>query len=262
MSLNITATSPREVNSTSYSDVTGLLLGLDRLAGESTVAYVDRLFRAAANRRDHSLQGTIDELAFHLGLKVQPGITVQLPTNAQILCEVGRVTILDQNGNILGRVLTATIAEDGYLVWKNLSDVVAALNALGYRSSLLIADAPALQLTNQSNVFVQLNESVTSRITQLGHSNVGSYTLNQQIEGVTVDSVNGILTLPSDPPADLTISYFYSFNPIDLVCSDVALLGLNDKAIKDTAVRGGVLAYQFREFIQTIMSADRSYWSR
>lgn len=262
MSLNLTTTSVQQVNSTTYSDVSGLMLGLDRIPGESTISFVDRLHRASSNRRDHSLQGTIDDIAFHLGLKVQPGISVQLPTNAKILCEIGRVTVFAADGTVLTTIPTVTIADDNYLEWKMLSDVVAALNAAGFTSSLLIDDAPALQIANQSNLFVQLNESVTTKVFQLEHSNVISYELNQAISGVSLDATNGVLTLPGDPPDGLSISYFYMFNPISLVCSDVGLIGLTDSSIKDVAVKNGALAYQFREFIQTIMSTDRSYWAR
>lgn len=261
MSLNFTASNPAATNSVSYADVSGLLLGLDRLQGENTTSYVDRLFRAAANRRDHSLQGTIDEISFHLGLRVRPGVSVTLPSGSQIICEVGRVTVITNGATVL-TIPTFTIADDSYIEWKNLSDVVTELNAAGFSASLLIEDAPALQLVKQTNVFVELNEPVGFRITRLAHQNIVSYQFSQQVSVSSFDMTAGLITLANDPPSDLTISYFYSFNPAELVCSDVALLGLTDPSIKDVAVKNGALAYQFLEFIQTIMAADRSYWAQ
>jgi hypothetical protein len=63
-------------NSVSYVDVVALQLGLQRLPSEPADTFLDRLYQAASNVRDHTFQGTIDQIAFELGLQVQVGMTI------------------------------------------------------------------------------------------------------------------------------------------------------------------------------------------
>src|SRR3954468_17015242 len=59
----------QKVNSTSYVDVLGLQLGLDRLQGETSDEYTKRLEFAARLRRAHPYEGTLNEVSLQLGFE-------------------------------------------------------------------------------------------------------------------------------------------------------------------------------------------------
>lgn len=51
--------------------------------------------------------------------------------------------------------------------------------------------------------------------------------------------------------------------PYELVVSEVGLIGLTEPALASVAATpSGGLAYQVREFLQTIAERDRAYWAR
>lgn len=123
-------------NSVSYVDVVALQLGLQRLPSEPADTFLDRLYQAANNVRDHSLQGTIDQIAFELGLSVSAGIMIssQDPT-VVIQVSFGQVTILQ--GTTKTVIPLVTITSDNFWLWRTLSDVVADINAQTFCTAVL-----------------------------------------------------------------------------------------------------------------------------
>src|ERR1035437_5055573 len=57
------------VNSMTYADLAALNLGLTRFPGEKAAAFLQRCYQATTRRRDHSYEGTQDELCLQLDRK-------------------------------------------------------------------------------------------------------------------------------------------------------------------------------------------------
>ena len=139
-------------NSVSYVDVVALQLGLQRLPAEPADTFLDRLYQAASNVRDHTFQGTIDQIAFELGLQVQVGMTISCfdPT---VLVQVSFGQVLITQGTARVVIPLLGIDADNYWTWRNLSDVVADVNNNTPCTAVLtIADGPAWQLASQSSL--------------------------------------------------------------------------------------------------------------
>jgi hypothetical protein len=152
----------RTFNSTTYADILGLQLGIDRLPGERSVDYLHRLTEAASLRRDHTPEGTLSEIAIRLGLGLTPAISItSSDPNATVKCNMSEVTLISNGVTVTCPIVT--IDEDEFWTWKKLSDVVEAINLAGttYEAKLLVRDAPALQIASQSNVAYNEDQSTT-----------------------------------------------------------------------------------------------------
>lgn len=258
-----TSTQIQQVNSLTYVDVAALNLGLSRLPGESSAAFLQRCYQATTRRRDHSYAGMQDEICLQLGLKQWAGISISsTATDLVIAAQIGLVslTTAGQTTNIP----TVTMAPDSYWVWRKLSDVVADLNKIsGITATLVGPDGPALQIAKQSNLFTVVNEAIIHRHQTLENTNViaSSLVFNMAMSLYNV-SQDGALTLNGTIPDGLTVSYQYLGLPYNLVCSELGLFGLTEPSLATVGVTSdNVLAYQLREAVQAVMSADPSYWT-
>jgi hypothetical protein len=248
------------VNSLSYADVAGLQFGLPRLPGELTSVYVDRLYRAAVSKRDHSYEGMLDSLVLEFGLHQQVAgqLTSTLPSTS-VLIGPGLITV---NATTIP---TAVVDGDTYLTWRTLGAVFADLEAVAGISMTLMADPAlsAMQLVRQGNVFTVLNEPVLTLAHPCAHAGVIAESVRFNLPVSTWTLTNDVLTLAQTPPTGLLVSYQYQANPFDVVISEVGLFGLADPTLARVAVsEAHVLAYQVREFIQAVMQTDRSYWTK
>jgi hypothetical protein len=194
------------VNSTSYADVAGMPFGLDRLPGETSDQYLDRLARASVETRTHVYEGLVSELAFQLGLLTQPGIRITGPADTTISCDLCGLALVEGATSLLCPL--ETLDEDEAWSWKSLSSIVTLINASNlWQAQLLVPDGPAVQLCRQTNAGVGM--------------------------------------------------------PYECVVSEVGLIGFLEPSLPTIAATPtGGLAYQVREFLQTINQIDRSYWSR
>jgi hypothetical protein len=253
----------QQVNSTSYADVVGLALGLSRLPNESTVAYTDRLYQATTLTRDHSFQGTVNEIALQLGLKVVPGITVSsTDINATISSNISGVTLV--SGNTTINIPLVTIDPDDVWSWRLLSNITADINTHSplFTATLLTSDGPALQLVQQGNVSNVVAEQVTGGRMILDNPGVivGTELFNNPVPTYTITS--GVLAFTSAPPVGTTITYSYRVLPYDLVCSQVGVFGLLSPGVSTVAITpDSAMVYQLREAVQEVMLNDRSYWA-
>lgn len=262
----VTSPEIRPVNSTSYVDVAALHLGLQRLEGESAIAFRERMFRASVARRDHSLQGAINEINLDLGLQVRPGIRIAYAGPGQLLItsDIRGVRLFDDAANLDHTVPIVTADTDDVWMWRKLSAVAADLGSVpGVTATLLIEDGPAVQLVRQSNLQTILNEEIPHQETQLAHSNVlvDTCRFNKPLTGPTV-STDGVVTLPAVPAAGLTLSYQFLTTPYELVCAEGALIGLQDPDVSSAFLNGTHVIHQVREAIQEVMTIDRSYWGK
>jgi hypothetical protein len=252
------------VNSLTYADMAGLNLGLSRLGGEDSVAFLKRCYLATTRRRDHSYEGAQDELCLQLGLAQWAGIALSSSDQAlTVMARIGLVTVTTLG--VTYSIPTVTLDADRYWTWRKLSNVVEDLGAIpGVTAKLLGPDGPALQIANQSNVITVVNEPITAVDQNLEHSNLipTSVIFNTLPGSYQLDPNAGTLRLISTPPAGLSISYQYIAQPYNLVSSEVGLFGLVEPSLAKVGIGpDNVLAYQLREAVQAIMAADLSYWA-
>lgn len=295
---NITELQP--INSTSYADLLGLQLGLDRLQEESTDSYIKRLEFAARLSRDHSYTGAVNEISLQLGFEpvkyihieplLEPGWSesawgsslyndtvngLSLPIAGWSGCAWGsshwgnsqdnQKIAISVAGIVIGEhpiIPLLYFDKDSTWKWRLLSEIVVDINKI-VPATLLVDDGPAFQLARQSNTQWVFSESVTNSQTQLLNSGVkvGSEIFNQSVSDYTIRQ-NGLLTFDVEPNFGTEITYKYVRLPYDIVGSPISLIGLKDPEFVSIAATGSVLAYQVREFIQALMLIDRSYWTK
>lgn len=250
------------VNSVSYVDVVALQLGLQRITGEKGDAFLDRLYAAASNVRDHTLQGTIDQIAFEFGLNVSPGILIT-PIDPTTVIQVvfGQISI--KSGVTAVTIPLVKIAIDNYWEWRMLSDVVADINAkTTATASLLGPDAPGWQLNGQSSINVALAEPVVYQQSLLEHRGVlvGTERFSTAVPSYTLTSA-GALVFASTPPVGTTVAYVYNISPMTLAVSQVGAFSFLDPAVTLYAAGpDGSMVQQLREYTQDLLTQDPCYW--
>src|SRR5271157_6660066 len=97
--MSITLTNPQPVNSTTYADLLGILVGVPRLPGETSQDYFDRLSKAGQCDRTQDYQGMVDEINLQLGLKTYQSIALSGP-EATVTVTVAGVVLTDPTGVI------------------------------------------------------------------------------------------------------------------------------------------------------------------
>lgn len=253
----------QQVNSTSYADEVGLLLGLDRLPGETTTAYVQRLEAATQLRRDQPYEGALNGINLALGFQPTPYISLNLSSDVVVSSSIAGIKVAS-----FPIVPLLTFDVDSYWKFRTLSNVVSDLNALYSSSSfasLLVADGPAFQIARQTNSLFSFSEAIGGQVWQLQQSSgiqVGSELFNQTVPTYIL-TASGLLTFASAPNPSTTITYNYIVTPYSLVGAPIALIGLTDPEFPAVAeTTGNTIAYQVAEFVQAAMLQDRSYWAK
>jgi hypothetical protein len=249
-------------NSVSYVDVVALQLGLQRLPSEPADTFLDRLYQAASNVRDHSLQGTIDQLAFELGLSVMPGIQIS-STDPTVLIAVSFGQVLITQGTTKTIVPLVTITSDNFWAWRNLSDIVADINSQTFcTAELLGPDGPAWQLPSQTSLNIAVAEPVSAIKSSLEHTGVlvGSECFNVTVPSYTLTAA-GELVFVSNPPANTQVTYVYNISPFQLAVSQVGTFSFMDPTLAAYAAGAdGALVYQLSEYVQDLLTQDPCYW--
>lgn len=249
-------------NSVSFVDVVALQLGLQRLPSEPADTFLDRLYQAAINVRDHSFQGTIDQIAFELGLAVSAGINIST-VDPTVIIQVSFGQIAITQGTSTVAVPLVTIDPDNYWAWRQLSAVVADVNALGFcTAELMAADGPAWQLASQSSLNIAIAEPVTAKQFSLANTGVvvGTERFNVVVPKYTLTAA-GEISFVSNPPATTAITYVYNINPFKLAVSQVGSFSLMDPSLTNYAAGvDGALVHQLGEYTQDLLTQDPSYW--
>jgi hypothetical protein len=248
----------RQQNSTSYADTLGLQLGLDRLQGETTADYLKRLEFASRLRREHPYEGSLNEVSLQLGFEPTPYVNLPSIGTSIISISIAGVKI---DAHPIIPLLTFDL--DSMWKWRMISEVVADVNAIT-PATLLAADGPSFQLARQSNSLWSFAEDIAGTLVQLANTGVvvGSESFNQTVPSYMITS-GGLITFSAEVPVGTQITYNYIVANYDVVGSPVAMIGLKDPEFSSIAVdNNSALAYQIREFVQTLMRADRSYWAK
>ena len=249
-------------NSVSYVDVVALQLGLQRLPAEPADTFLDRLYQAASNVRDHSLQGTVDQLAFELGLSVSSGIQISsLDPTIMIVVSFGQVLITQGTTRTIIPLLTITA--DNFWSWLQLSDIVAAINTQTFCTAVLLGpDGPTWQLPSQSSLNIAVAEPVSAIKSKLNHTGVvvGSERFNVTVPSYTLTTA-GDLVFVTNPPANTQITYVYNLSPFQLAVSQVGTFSFMDPTLPAYAAGvNGALVYQLSEYVQDLLTQDPCYW--
>lgn len=252
-----------QTNSTTYCDELGILVGINRLPGEQSDAYLRRLKLATRISRDQSYIGLLNEISLRLGLNLYRAISLESDTALIVNCNVGGIIL--NNGSVKKTVPLLQVDVDDAWTWFSLSQVVAAINDTGLATATLnIADASALMLSRQSNIITVVAQPIQDQQLNLGHTGIiqGSESFNIPVPQYTLDS-DGTLIFQSALLDNTTITYQYFIWPYTLIAGDVALIGLLDPGMPAVAKgTNGSLVYQVREVVQNIMQNDLSYWSK
>lgn len=247
----------QQANSTTYTDLIGLQMGLPRLPAETSESYLKRLSAGSGMIRTHPYKGVLNEINLQLGVVPKWYINLALPVGTAVSISIAGVMV-DNNPTVPLLVFDA----DTTWNWRMLSSVAADLNAF-FPATLLVPDGPAFQLARQTNSSWSFSENITGIQSQLRFTGirVGSELFNQSVPAYNL-TVDGAITFSTEPPIGTKITYNYITTPYNLVGSPVALIGLTDPEFASVATTpDSSLAYQVSEFIQSIMSIDRSYWA-
>lgn len=248
----------RKQNSTSYVDALGLQLGLDRLQGEDNRDYLKRLEFAARLRRDHPYEGALNEVNLQLGF--EPSIYINMPSLGTTVMSISIA------GVVIGvhpAIPLLTFDNDSVWKWRSLSAIVTDINAITL-ATLLADDGPAFQLARQSNSLWSFAEDISGVQVQLQHGGVvvGSELFNQTVPSYSI-SPAGLITFSSEVSSGMKVTYNYIVANYDVVGSPVVMIGLKDPEFSSVALDSNdALAYQIREYVQTLMNEDRSYWAK
>jgi len=253
------------VNSTTYADTVGIQIGLPRLPNETATQYIKRLEAAVRLRRDAPYEGVLNEINLQLGFEPANYISITSADTTTVV-SVSIAGVLLTGSSISSLIPLLNFGLDNVWEFRMLSDVVKDINNLnaGYVATLLVPDGPAIQLCRQTNSLWSFSEPITGIHTQLLHTGiqVGSELFSGVVPSYTLND-NGLLIFSSAPDSAAMITYNYHVWPYSLVGAPTALIGFTDPEFPAVAATpNSVLAYQVREFIQTIMLEDRSYWAR
>lgn len=252
------------VNSVSYVDMLGVLAGLERLPGETSDLFAERIELAISADRGPGYAGLMNSLALAFGLEMREVIRIEADVDFQVSVQFGLLRLrLDETTSYLVQLLE--IAEDNFWEWRKISDVVADIPE-PFRAEMIGEDGPAFEIVLQSNTLLVSGEELSGAKTQqLAHSGLiaGSEIFSQQVPSYTVGSDRRTLHFVSPPAAGARITYRRRVCPYQLIASPVAAFSLLDPNVRLWSEgANGHIVYQVREYLQELMLRDGSYWGK
>ena len=259
---NLNDSTITELNSTSYIDIIGLLIGETRLPNEGASQFARRLESIAKARKDHSYEGCLEQISSELGFATAPYITItSTDPNAVISFTFTGLSLISSSENLL--IPIANIAGDSMWEWISISDMAANINTSRTFTAEVLIDGWGFHIARQSNIFLVESEPITSQYQTLQHTNYVAGSGFISSSSLTFNVVNNVIQMNKVPGDGVTFSYQYQVLPYDIVGSPVACVGLTDPGFATAAVQtNGAVVYQVREFIQQIMANDLSYWAK
>ena len=162
------------------------MIGLTRLAGETSNQYVKRLEYAVGLTRTHPYVGSLNEVNIQLGVEPAIYIGLNLSPNTIVTSTIAGITIANKP-----IIPLLTFDLDSMWDWRMLSDIVQDLNAATPGvATLLVSDGPALQIANQTNSLYSFGESlpISGLQIQLQHTGiqVGTELFSQTVSSYTL----------------------------------------------------------------------------
>lgn len=262
-SLTISPSQQTLANSTTYIDLLGVTVGLSRTPGETSMAFSERVRRAAVSDRSASYRGLMNEICLQFRLEMFEAIAINGPIDTEVSVSLEGVRLMTVGGTQSFLFALCSVDVDGFWQWKTLSDIVAAINSTnGWSASLQCPDGPAFQLAQQNNVVLALNESITGQTVQLANPYLipGTEIFNQSVPAYTRNG--SLLTFATPLPSNVQITYRYLATPYTLIGSPAFLMSMLDPAFGRIAqTEDGDLTYQTKELVNELLQRDASYWT-
>jgi hypothetical protein len=251
------------MNSTTYVDLLGILVGLERMQGETSGVFAERVARAGVLKRTADYVGLMNELHLQFGFDLSRAISITSANPYDLWVDLAGVHLRSGFASVDSPLVA--IGPEDFWEWRALSQIVTDLNtAGGVTATLLIGDAPAFQLPSQSNTMLVVGEAIQGSLVHLAHPGFqsGSEAFSALVPKYSVRA-DSVLEFDHDLPTGMRISYRYKLTPYTLISSPVFLLSMVDPNLGAVAsAPDGAMAYQMREFIQELAGKDRSYWAQ
>jgi len=266
-----------------HYDEYGLLLGLQRITGETNWQYKRRLLDVFVNRSNSTYNGLINSITRELGLSFYYPISINprinLITNEFLasdpLIEFNGVylnlysdhknDLLDyqidryQTGNnyetlinLVNFINTTTFFEASFIDTKyqynKSNNIINQTNIVPYKEQLLPSTKHKLKYSHLVNSSVYLSDRITFARKVTVINKTGDYTL---------DYTNGLLTSYSTPSIDASIEYKYIEYPFNPIASQIVLYDINDSNFK-VKLFEQILQYnnQYTDSISTELGND------
>lgn len=255
-----------QTNSTTYVDELGVLIGLSRLPGETSEAYLKRLKTATRVDTSQDYIGLLNELTLQLGLAVSKLISLaSISGNSlTVTSDLTGIILTDTVLTTTQTIPILTVDVDDAWSWHLLSDVVDAINTGTIATATLLgADGPTIRIAKQSNVITVIAQPISGQNVNLGFNGVlvGSELFNVAVPSYTLSS-SGTIIFSAPVPNGTQITYKRLVWPYSLIGGDVSIISLLDPAVFQMAQGpNGTMVYQIREAVQSIIEQDKSYWA-
>lgn len=254
-------------NSTTYADLLGVTVGLERLPGEDAGTFTGRVRQAARADRSATYWGLLNETLLQFGLQPSVGLTISSTRpevrDLDILVDCAGIQV--RQNDVTTEVPLVTAGPDDFWSWRKISEVVAALNQIpGVSAVQPGSDGPALELVRQTNIRLEVAEPISGKTVVLSKKELipGSESFNFKVPAYTRSG--NVLYFSDNVPPGTTATYRYRTLPFDVLRAPVALFSFQSpdfQRIAQTA-DGAKLVYQVRDLLSEIATRDRSYWGR
>ncbi len=251
----------QQVNSTTYVDLLGVMVGLERLLGETSDSFIERVLLAAKSNRSSEYIGVINELNLQFGTKLYHCLAVSGSSPFEFRSSGIKVYVQQEDTNYSTPLFV--VEPDGYIIWKTIGQVAEEISQNTDLHVDVLQDAPALQLVRQSNVFRQVSEDISGSTIRLQkpYAIPGSEVFTGNVSLYEYKTTS-LITFES-PVDSGTISYKYRVCPYRAVASPVSALSMTDPDFQEFASGpDNQLTFQARSALQAVSKVDRSYWTK
>lgn len=252
------------VNSSTYADELGVLIGIDRLSGEAAGDYLDRLAMAVTSSRSADYIGLMNQICLALDLPMSQAIEIDGPDDATITVSIGGLSL--SAARAVTTIPLVSLTVDNFWKWQTLSALVAAVNQVpGFSATLLGDDGLALQLVHQSNTNQILAEAISGQTTRLTYGALvqGSELFSIPVPAYSYGADGQTLRFTSPLTYGCQVTYNYRLLPYRLVAAPVGLISLSDPELTGIALgSNGTMVYQLREYLWQAAAKDLSYWGK
>lgn len=256
-------------SSLTYADMLGLLCGLERLDGEPSDRFLERILRLSREDRTLSWNSAVIELSVRLDVPLYPACRMSFDVPAEVQIGWSGLRISTPDGNVLVQQPMIEAAESGTIRLVPFRRWIEAVSAVGviFAEWNVDPDAPAAHALRQSSRRwwdVELAEMSTllpggefiDPSSFLFDGRTPEYELSQ-----SVSSWN--LTLSGSPRLPLRVRYSSLSNPFQMVASPVVLASGADGEFFRAALAGGnPMPEQILCILRELLERDRSYWAR
>jgi len=261
-SVVVAGSSIQRVNSSTYADSLGILVGIDRLPGEDSATYLDRLSLAVISSRSAGYTGLMNQICLELGLSMFQAIQISGPAGASIQSSLAGLVLIA--GSVQTPIPLVTLTADDFWQWQTFSGLVASINqVVGFTATLSGPDGFALQLAHQSNINQVRAEDISGQTVILRYGSLvqGSESFSTGVPAYSYGIDGRTLRFVSPVPEGCQATYQYGLLPYNLVASPVGLFSLTDPGLARISLGvNGKMVYQLREYLWNIMQRDLSYW--